>query len=188
MTFIGWIKPFSGPVAMLTISATRRRIRPAAPIAGGAGGPAGSATRATSLLCIASPAAGARFFNGFPEGEGMDRAVKLVEALAAAAAALVVVRALDAADGWWLNSGLGVLRTSLALSALGLFAAVWPLGRPWARAGGVWAGAMVEMTVLLFRSGPGTIWPIVMVFAASISAGAVFAGAWVGAQLSKRLR
>lgn len=118
----------------------------------------------------------------------MDKAVKLVEAFAAAAVGLVVVRALDAANGWWLNSGSDVLRTSLVLLALGLFVAVWPFGRPWVRAAGLWAGAIIEMTVLLFRAGPGTIWPIVMVFAASISAGAVFAGALVGSELAKRLR
>jgi len=118
----------------------------------------------------------------------MEKSVRLAEALVVAAVGSVVVWALDAANGWWLNSGSGVLRTSLALSGLGLFATVWSSGHPRTRAVALWAGALGAMVVLLFRSGPGTIWPIVLVFSAAISAGAVFAGTLAGLLLSKRLR
>ena len=43
------------------------------------------------------------------------------------------------------------------------------------------------LPLLLFVTGPGTIWPIVLVFAAGISAAAVFGGAWTGMTLSKRM-
>jgi hypothetical protein len=44
----------------------------------------------------------------------------------------------------------------------------------------LWAGAISGTTVVLFSIGPGTIWPIVLVIAAAITAGAVFGGAFVG--------
>jgi hypothetical protein len=100
---------------------------------------------------------------------------------------LLVTRALYIANGWWLDSGREVLRTSLVLAALGAFVAIWRFGRPWLRAAGVWAGALLEMTMLLVLMGPGTIWPIVLVFAGGISAAAVFGGAWTGMTLSKRV-
>ena len=81
----------------------------------------------------------------------MKNGIRLLELLAPAAMGLAIVRALYLANGSWLNSGSGVLRTSLVLLALGLFAAVWPSGHPWVRAAGLWAGAIAETTVLLFR-------------------------------------
>jgi hypothetical protein len=96
-----------------------------------------------------------------------------------------VVAALQAVGGWWLNSGTGVLRTVLALAALGVFVALWRSGRPWVRASALWAGAISGTTVVLFWIGPGTIWPIVLAAAAAISAGAVFGGAFLGSAAVK---
>ena len=117
----------------------------------------------------------------------MRSVVMTIEGVGAFIVGLLVTRALYIANGWWLDSGREVLRTSLVLAALGAFVAAWRFGRPWLRAGGVWAGALVEMTMLLVLTGPGTIWPIVLVFAAGISAAAVFGGAWTGMTLSKRM-
>lgn len=95
-----------------------------------------------------------------------------------------VVAAVQAVGGWWLNSGTGVLRTVLVLGALGVVAALWRSGRPWVRARALWAGAFSGSIVLLVWTGPGTIWPIVLVFAAGLSAGAVFGGALLGTVVS----
>ena len=103
----------------------------------------------------------------------VEKAVWFVLGFAAVAASYVV-------GGWWLNSGTGVLRTVLGLLALGVFAALWRSGRPWIRACALWAGAISGSAAILFSIGPGTIWPIVLAFAAAITAGAVFGGAVVG--------
>ena len=92
-----------------------------------------------------------------------------------------VVAILHAVGGWWLNSGTGVLRTVLVLLPLGVFVAIWRSSSPWVRACALWAGAMSGSTVVLLSIGPGTIWPIVLAFAAAITAGAVFSGAFLGA-------
>lgn len=110
----------------------------------------------------------------------------MVEKTALFVVGFAVVAALQAAGGWWLNSGTGVLRTVLVLLALGVFAALWRSGRPWVRACALWAGAISGMAVVLFWIGPGTIWPIVLAAAAAITAGAVFGGAGLGFVLNKR--
>ena len=98
------------------------------------------------------------------------------------------VATLYAIGGWWLNSGTGVLRTVLVLLALGVFAALWRSGGLWVRACTLWAGAISGMTVVLFWIGPGTIWPIVLVVAAAMSAGAVFGGALLGFAVNRLRR
>ena len=99
--------------------------------------------------------------------------------------AFAVVAAVQTLAGWWLNSGTGVLRTVLVLAALGVFAAFRRSGTLWMRACALWAGAISAMAVVLFWTGPGTIWPIVLVFAAAISGGAVLGGALLGAAAVK---
>jgi hypothetical protein len=96
-----------------------------------------------------------------------------------------VVAAMQAAGGWWLNSGTGVLRTVLVLLALGVFAALWRSGSRWVRACALWAGAVSGTAVVLFWVGPGSIWPIVLVFAAAITAGAVIAGTLLGSVVAR---
>ena len=99
-----------------------------------------------------------------------------------------VVAALNAVGGWWLNSGTGVLRTVLVFVGLGVFAALRRSGSAWVRACALWAGAISGSTVLLFSIGPGTIWPIVLAFAAAITFAAVFGGALVGVAATRLRR
>jgi len=90
--------------------------------------------------------------------------------------------------GWWLNSGTGVLRTSAVLFAMGFLIALARSESPWRKAAALWAGAFGGITGVLFWSGPGTIWPIVLVFAAAITAGSIFAGSWAGSAARSRGR
>ena len=114
--------------------------------------------------------------------------VPFVEKAAWFVLGFAVVAMLHAVGGWWLNSGTGVLRTVLVLLPLGVFAALWRSGGPWVRASALWAGAISGTTVVLFSIGPGTIWPIVLMFAAALTAAAVFAGTALGFVLIKRRR
>ena len=115
----------------------------------------------------------------------MKRSTTLVEKAAACVLGFLAAVFLQTANGWWLNSGREVLRTSLVLFALGVFVAVWRSGRPWVRACALWAGAISGMTFVLFRNGAGNIWPIVLAVAGMMSAGAVFGGAFLGFVLNK---
>jgi hypothetical protein len=95
--------------------------------------------------------------------------------------------------GWWLNSGRGVVITALTLAVLAALVAA-ALKRPFrsreaAAVAALWAGANIGMAVMLFRAGPGTIFPIVLAMGAGISALAVGAGSLAGtllANLSRR--
>jgi hypothetical protein len=90
------------------------------------------------------------------------------------------VAMLQAVGGWWLNSGAGVLRAVVVFVVLGVCATRWRSGAPWVRACALWTGAVSGSTTVLFWIGPGNIWPIVLVFAAGITAAAVFGGAFLG--------
>jgi hypothetical protein len=76
--------------------------------------------------------------------------------------------------GWWLDSGRGVTVMMAMLCALSL-ALVW-LDRRAPLA--LWAGVVNATTVILFMVGPGTIFPIVIAFAAVLSALAI-APSWL---------
>jgi hypothetical protein len=94
--------------------------------------------------------------------------------------------------GWWLDSSRGVAITSIVLAvaavAVGFLARSLPLRNPIAAAASAfWLGANVGLAMVLFRSGPGTLFPIVLAIGAGISAVAVGAGAITGAALSTRL-
>jgi hypothetical protein len=95
--------------------------------------------------------------------------------------------------GWWLNSSRGVAITSIALAltavAVGFLARSLPFRNPIvAAASAFWLGANIGLAVVLFRSGPGTLFPIVLAIGAGISAVAVGAGSIIGAALSIGLR
>jgi hypothetical protein len=98
---------------------------------------------------------------------------------------VVAIGSVHAASGWWLNSGAGVLRTVLVLLAFGAFAAFQQAGNRWVRASSLWAGATCCTTALLFWTGPGTIWPIVLAIGTGITAAAVFGGALLGATAAR---
>jgi len=91
-------------------------------------------------------------------------------------AGFVVPVAVLRIEGWWLNSGRGVALALAILFALGAAAAVGRRERWPRRAGAVAFGSTVGSAAMLFRIGPGTIWPIVLVTAAALSAAAAFAG------------
>ena len=105
--------------------------------------------------------------------------------------ALTVLGAVAAAGaqwfvptGWWLNTGQGVALTSLVLALLAVAIAVPAAGprstRNFQRPVALWAGANLGLAVVLFRVGPGNIFPIVLAFGAGISALAVGAGSLIG--------
>lgn len=87
--------------------------------------------------------------------------------------------------GWWLNSRQGVVLTTCLLAMLavplGAAALSWPLRPRSARwPGALWAGANIGLAIVLFRAGPGSIFPIVLAFGGGISAIAIGAGSAVG--------
>jgi len=91
--------------------------------------------------------------------------------------------------GWWLNSGRGVAITTITLAVLAAVVAARVLKRPVrsreaAAVAALWAGANIGMAVMLFRAGPGTIFPIVLALGAGISALAIGAGSLAGALLA----
>ena len=89
--------------------------------------------------------------------------------------------------GWWLNSGTGVALASLVLFAL---AAIVCDPESHRSAIALWIGTILGTSAMLFRVGPGTIFPIVVVFgaiwsAAMIGAG-VFARTWILKAIHRR--
>ena len=99
---------------------------------------------------------------------------------------LLAIVLLQTIGGWWLNSGQQVLRAAIVLFLLGVGVGLWRSEGPWVvRACALWAGAIAGSTGMLFWTGPGNIWPIVLAFAAVISGGAVFGGAALGVGVNK---
>ena len=101
---------------------------------------------------------------------------------------VLVIVALQTMDGWWLDSGQRVLRGCIVLFASGGFIGLWRSEEAWDRACALWAGAICGSTSVLLWTGPGSIWPIVLAFAAAISAAAVFAGTAFGLGVNRRRR
>ena len=101
---------------------------------------------------------------------------------------ILAIVALQAMGGWWLDSGPRVLRAFVALFALGAFVGLWRSDGTWVRACALWAGAIAGSTGVLFWTGPGNIWPIVLAFAAAISAAAVFGGSVIALGVNKLRR
>ena len=93
----------------------------------------------------------------------------LAFALVAGAVSAVVSQLLT---GWWLDSGRGVALMMAMLCVLSI-ALVWfdrraPLA--------LWVGMINATIVILFRIGPGSLFPIVLVFAATLSVLAIVPG------------
>lgn len=97
------------------------------------------------------------------------RVAKLAFAFVAGVIAAVVSQL---STGWWLNSGQGVAVMMAMLCALSI-ALVW-LDRMAPLA--LWVGTTNATIVILFLTGPGSILPIVMVFAGALSALAILPG------------
>jgi hypothetical protein len=95
-------------------------------------------------------------------------------------AGFVVPVIVQLVAGWWLDSGRGVAIGAVLIAVGGALAALWQPARVWANALALAAGVVIGSAVVLFRQGPGTIWPIVLVFALMISTVAAFAGAAIG--------
>jgi hypothetical protein len=91
-------------------------------------------------------------------------------------------------DGWWLDSGGGLLRVVISLFTIGMLVALWQMASAWTSGAALWLGAFMGMGGVLFRVGPGTIWPIVLVVDAGISAVAVLAGVVTGVGINQRRR
>lgn len=88
--------------------------------------------------------------------------------------------------GWWLNSGRGVVTMMAVLFAVAVVIAFWGSGSPGLVAAGLIVGAFVGMAATLFWTGPGTIWPVVLVVAAVMTTAAVFAGTGVAQAIRQR--
>ena len=100
----------------------------------------------------------------------------IVPFLAGVLAAVLIQRA----TGWWLNSGHGVAVTLVALFATALLLARLHPSRSLPRGLALWLGTMAAMTAILFWTGPGTIWPIVIVVAGALSGAAIGLGVLAG--------
>jgi hypothetical protein len=77
--------------------------------------------------------------------------------------------------GWWLNS-----REAMRVTLPVLFGVAVLVGDCWEHAVWLWLGVMVAMTALLGWLDPGNIWPIVLVVAGVLAAGAIGTGSLVG--------
>lgn len=85
---------------------------------------------------------------------------------------------------WFLNTGRAVALTVAWLLAASFVGALYAPPRPGQAARrvlGVALGAMAAMAAVLFVTGPGTIFPIVLVIGAAIVAAAVAAGTYAAA-------
>jgi hypothetical protein len=86
-------------------------------------------------------------------------------------------------DGWFLNTGRGVLTLAAAvgLASAGM-AALWSARLP-QLASPVTLGAVLAMTVALFIIGPGTLFPIVIAVGTAVLGAAAVVGSFVGRSL-----
>jgi hypothetical protein len=82
-------------------------------------------------------------------------------------------------SGWFLNSGRGVAAVGLACGVVGALVGFGRQDRVREAAMGA-TGAVLAMIAVLFSIGPGTIFPIVIIFGTAIIAGATAAGTGVG--------
>jgi hypothetical protein len=85
--------------------------------------------------------------------------------------------------GWWLNSAWGVTVTFLVL-----FGVAVATVRAVDAAIALWIGTAVGMAVVLFRSGPGTLFPIVLAVGSIGTGAAIVAGFFARAWLRSRSR
>ena len=93
----------------------------------------------------------------------------------------LIAISMHAKNGWWLDGGDRVREMLIVLAIAALIVGFWWTPMPvYRRSVQLWAGFMVGTTVTLFVIGPGNIFPIVLGFAALLSAVAVLVGSIAG--------
>lgn len=98
---------------------------------------------------------------------------------------LLVAVALQAAAGWWLNSGPRVVAGELVFLILAAGVSGLSRRRQAARLVALWLGVQIGLTGFLFWMGPGTIWPLTLAMGGVLSAVAVAAGGGLAYLLTK---
>src|SRR5262245_6865133 len=107
----------------------------------------------------------------------MIRTMLRVDRIICVVVGAAAIAGIQALDGWWLNSTRGVVSTVLILMVASFLIAVFRRsGAPTGGAVALWIGAMAASTAILFRVGPGTIFPITLAIAAALTATAVVLG------------
>jgi hypothetical protein len=86
-------------------------------------------------------------------------------------------------EGWFLNSGRGVLLLAAAFGLASAAMAVLWSHRPPQLAAPVTLGAVLAMTIVLFMIGPGNLFPVVIAVGTTILGAAVLAGSLLGRSL-----
>jgi hypothetical protein len=82
--------------------------------------------------------------------------------------------------GWWLDSGRGVMVTLMSsFLAAALFEGLRPGDRD-CEVAPLWLGTMTGLAACLWSFGPSTIWPIVLVVSAVLTAASVVTGSLFG--------
>lgn len=87
--------------------------------------------------------------------------------------------------GWWLNSGRGVAYTEGALFASAAVVGAVGRGLPLTRLVALWLGAQIGLAGWMFAKEGLSLFPIVMVLGAGMTACAVAAGGGVGWLISR---
>ena len=109
--------------------------------------------------------------------QGRDKGpLRRIDSIALFLSGCIAVGAVQQLVGWWLNSGTGVAAMLVCLTAIACLAGRGSSEIRRARAIALWSGAMVATTAILIVIGPGTIWPLVLLFAGVLLAGAVLLG------------
>jgi hypothetical protein len=98
-------------------------------------------------------------------------------------AGVVAAASVARIGGWWLDNVPGVGITMAVLFGIGFGAACRRVDGRRERAIALWAGSVVGIAVQLFEHGPGTIWPLVLVIGAVMTAVAVLAGTAVASMM-----
>jgi hypothetical protein len=88
---------------------------------------------------------------------------------------------MQSQTGWWLNAENRVLPTLLVLVAAAVLCGLDRDDSVRSRELTLWAGAMIGLTGWLFYTGPGTIWPVVLLVSSVMTGVAVLIGTGVAA-------
>jgi len=103
---------------------------------------------------------------------------------------VTVVACAQSALGWWLNSGSGIATVMGSLFVVAILLGIRTHSLPvvLADVAGFWIGCVSGATAILAWTGPGTIWPIVVVVGASLMTMAITIGLVVGRAAEYGLR